>query len=1045
MKAKVKMNPKCEIKIKLKIRSAKTEKIKIRVKIKSTVELPQTDNTIEEKSESKLENESENEFKISNSIELDFKSLQICLHDETQESLPELVNIGFKDLKVISKSVEVSKRETIASMTFYANSINKNKEKISLMDDWNCEIILNQSKDPQFAVTINSEGKLNLFISDLFVAAIIKNTKYWVENMVTRQQESNSMDKTNSTEKVVVKESSESGSGNGTMASIIFKFKGVELVLVLKENPFCRIGIENLDLNFNQKNNGISIFDLKVDSIKMDRILDKNTKQFTKMLCPFDDIKHLLMNSQVERSLIERKESSMSVLSVGDESETESKEDSLFESIEMENVPELHLIQNTDINGKMDTTIELFQPCGFLLPGFITDIMDFVDMRELISVSTESEEAVKTVAPQPKPISANINIKGAKFILLEEASKMESNAMILDTSLLFKHKMTPNIDSMNNKCEFTTNMEVCIPNIEATICPASLVNQNETSKSSSNNSIHTIIKRPKSQMKLTMDSKEIKTLENENLESDITINATLPKLDLYFSFIDSQIIQNVINTIQESLGQNKQLTFQQKLELMIPNIQNMKESFNQLIKLNYCPELAFTSVIQTNSYEEALEFGKKHRSTIDIRIKRGEIKSVIDLLPLRMYHNFKELMGKKDEKEILEALIKSKNNIKDAKIILGNENLLEENKLSSILSMARNTSTNINVKEKKEAKDKKTFVIVSNGLRLFVINDKISNFAVPYFDLKLDRLILKGEQSNETLKTDLNIQLMADYYNQTIMAMEPLLEDSEIKLNVNIGPTSNKQSSKSNLEVNLQLNGIGSSNSREEVSPVNINLSYEFISTFIKSLRRVTDESNPQTSILVGSWKPFYIVNCTREVINVWESNNSKNKQMVMPDNTSPLQLSANIENAFNNKIIKYNKLNLSFIIGSILKYENILISSKDSNIKTLSSKESKCVILQNTRIKNGTRYIYIYSSAEIRNHSNLIIDISITFDKNALRNGTSQYWNNKLNTKQQSLSLGTVNPGESVYIPVSLIADKVWIQFKPKLNGWESTSPINI
>ena len=80
---------------------------------------------------------------------------------------------------------------------------------------------------------------------------------------------------------------------------------------------------------------------------------------------------------------------------------------------------------------------------------------------------------------------------------------------------------------------------------------------------------------------------------------------------------------------------------------------------------------------------------------------------------------------------------------------------------------------------------------------------------------------------------------------------------------------------------------------------------------------------------IITGWKPFYIVNKTGCLLTVWPSQEKEREQMILPDpahQVQELQLRGGVRAAFTGRLLKYNRLEISFRVGNVASFEQISV-----------------------------------------------------------------------------------------------------------------------
>ncbi|ETO29304.1 hypothetical protein RFI_07820, partial [Reticulomyxa filosa] len=192
--------------------------------------------------------------------------------------------------------------------------------------------------------------------------------------------------------------------------SMDFQINKVVLKLQNNRSPFCEFGIDRFQTHFKREHSGDTDLRITTAAIRLNNINNSGPPQaFTKMLCPFEEIKQFLKRKGGKEN-----------------------EETVVGKTTLENtVPLLDYQQKYTIDGRTVTKIEIAEPCGFLLPSLLKDLQDFATAVTSDDTNVSSDEN-KILTPQEDhhgaavvalPNSQNdllLKIKEARIICLED-------------------------------------------------------------------------------------------------------------------------------------------------------------------------------------------------------------------------------------------------------------------------------------------------------------------------------------------------------------------------------------------------------------------------------------------------------------------------------------------------------------------------------------------------------------------------------------------------------------------------------------------------
>ena len=922
-----------------------------------------------------------------------------------------------------------------------------------------------------------------------------------------------------------------------------------QLKLSLCENrqlPFCQFSIDGFRTEWNRKHNGDHDTYLTINAIQLKKISGKGSKQqqYTQMLCPFDQIQLFVQNNPSDNSndnannpLSPISTSSVNLSrpeSLSFDNNNGSK--SLSPKIQKESRPEI--IFTYDSSQKTSTKLEVNEPCGFLLPSVIKRLQEFFDVTsepEVISMTSSltNNENESNVDDETAQFIANwtsnteFKLNGAKFICLENPNVVNTNAVVLNVSLGMRHGSVPIINEQQNKCVVHSDMEINIDSLNALICPANqIINTRQGGVR-----MHTIIEQQRLKCHISGDETISMLHKNQTIFKDMEINGEFDKLDFTISFIDIQIFQNIMNSIQNTFAPQNIQPLSERISSLIPIEGGLRDNYAKLRTQGHESELCFEALMKYKELQQAAQYCCDYSKSFQIRKNRGDIQKVIDLLPSNMYHNFRELSGRFDQEDIIRALIIGDNQLDKATAILNEQqtainddpynnnnddhdgNNRQQRPIKKKKTIIKNSyfsdyytgdadddddaddeeddyyyhrqndydqdeeekksyntnNNNYNQKKKKYPTKLKINLTFESekGIEINLINDVMSSSAMPFVGIKLYSMHLVWTQDIERTKGTFGFDFVGKYYNPMIVTMEPLIESSRIAVNWNSMPSSSK-TIKPLYTIKVNLQGVAHERSAlvPKIIPVNLNITHIFAKTLLETLHAWSHFAATRGNRIITSWKPFYIVNKTGELLSVWPSSEKDRQQEILPMEVQALSIRGGVRAAFGGRLLKYNRLEISFRVGNVASFEQISVF-QNRRRKIMHKKHKVCVVLH-TVFRKGSKFVYIWSPTEIRNHTARPLRIKLHFDRKALRVQTFHYFDRRSQQQQQNteskeqqdgdpdindddinndynkrevIDFGVVEPGASVPVPLSIKSIESYISFKPCIdNGWNFT-----
>eukprot|EP01084_Bolivina_argentea_P255877 430533_1 len=896
------------------------------------------------------------------------------------------------------------------------NTLNTEKTSMTISFKHNIDshILLNQKSEPNIKLNINIE-KLNIIMTQQHCKDILMILNSNELQMDAFSHELNEEE------------------ANG-FTSMVIKFNIKQLKFGLCENanklPFCEFSVVGTETRWNRQCNGDFEAHLEINEMQLIQQNDEHSKQYKQLICPFNKIQSIVQHS----------------LSIDEEKQ-------------------LPFI--TFSYQKPATTSALLvinEPCIFLLPSFIKRLKSFFninwsDKTDIAGININKSNLYNDIRLEMKLFLSNwisnikVNVNDARFIFYENPNILNTNAVVLNTSVSMR-RLKLITDEMDNHQELHTNMDINLDSIQAFVCPAIQISNCKHKRIQ----MHTIIYQKTVKCNVS-SNKIIDTNTNNTISKIIEINCGFRALIFTISFADIHIFGNIAkslqNTIEQTFSNNKQLlSLKDRVSSLIPVECNLKDHYAKLHSQGFEAELCFEALLHHKQLDLAAQYCCENAEAFEIRKCRGEINQIFDLLPANMYHSFKQLSTIYDEKEVIRALVISNFQLDKAKqLLIESINPLElqnnyEEEKHIIEDYTENideqTQENIDVRMHKNVQMHIVFTS-EIGITVHLINDVISSHTVPFIRVTLYSMQLLSQRLNEEIKGTFNFDAQAKLYNPTVICPEPLLESSRVTINWN-SIISDKSMNWKHI-INVGLQGIPHEQNAlvPKVIPINVNITHYFAKTLLATIRAWNHFAATQRNRNITSWKPFYVVNKTGICIEVWLSDKADRKQKIFPQEISPLTVGVGVTAALAGNCLKYNRLQISFRLGDYT-FEQISVA-QNRRRKITHKKENVCVVIQ-TLCRNGTKFVYIWSPTEIRNHTSGPLRIKLYYNKRIAIRCTSfeleegdtidDEDSKKSEGNINCLDFGVVQPGSSVTVPFVLKSLECHISFKPVSNdGW--------
>ncbi|ETO15965.1 hypothetical protein RFI_21396, partial [Reticulomyxa filosa] len=357
------------------------------------------------------------------------------------------------------------------------------------------------------------------------------------------------------------------------------------------------------------------------------------------MLCPFEEIQQFL--------------------------ETKKTTERRFSTIlAQSDIPELDFRRTLTVNGRTVMAIKIVEPCGFLLPSLLKDLQDFITVVSKFDFPNdkakdpliEQKQEHQSQQPQEAPTTLTnwqnditLQIHDARIICLENPRVSATNAVALLVTMTLKNSSLTSMESNGEKCTVDNTWDLDISSLSVHVCPVQQISIRELSADDTT-STHRIV--DKTCFKCHVKQEDLCSWNQKVVYSTLLeCNSQLKHLEFYLSFVDLHIFNNIITNIRERFNPDES--------------EPLKRSWS-LQDSNFCSELCFEAILHCpNDYNEALQYCKTNESAFHIRLLRGDVRTLTDLLPCWMYHNYRELSLNKNanDADIIRALLLSENDI----------------------------------------------------------------------------------------------------------------------------------------------------------------------------------------------------------------------------------------------------------------------------------------------------------------------------------------------------------------------------------------------
>lgn len=209
----------------------------------------------------------------------------------------------------------------------------------------------------------------------------------------------------------------------------------------------------------------------------------------------------------------------------------------------------------------------------------------------------QKDEASRIVANWTSNTEFELN--GGKFICLENAHSVSTNAVVLNVSLAVRHGSVARVEEGGNRCIVHNDMTVHIESLNALICPANQISNVESQGNGNGNgvrSVHTIIEQRA--LRCNVSGEDRIALRTQIAESrDYEVNGQFDKLDFTISFIDMQIFQNIAESINTTFNPHNATPLEERIASLVPMELSLRDKFAKLRTQGFPAELCFEALM----------------------------------------------------------------------------------------------------------------------------------------------------------------------------------------------------------------------------------------------------------------------------------------------------------------------------------------------------------------------------------------------------------------------------------------------------------------
>ena len=190
--------------------------------------------------------------------------------------------------------------------------------------------------------------------------------------------------------------------------------------------------------------------------------------------------------------------------------------------------------------------------------------------------------------------NTEFELNGGKFIGLENAHSVSTNAVVLNVSLGVRHGSVARVGEGGDRCIVHNDMTVHIESLNALICPANQISS--VQKQGGVRSVHTIIEQRA--LRCNVSGEDVISMRTQLTESrDYEVNGQFDKLDFTISFIDMQIFQNIAESINTTFNPHNATPLEERIASLVPMELSLRDKFAKLRTQGFPAELCFEALM----------------------------------------------------------------------------------------------------------------------------------------------------------------------------------------------------------------------------------------------------------------------------------------------------------------------------------------------------------------------------------------------------------------------------------------------------------------
>ena len=178
--------------------------------------------------------------------------------------------------------------------------------------------------------------------------------------------------------------------------------------------------------------------------------------------------------------------------------------------------------------------------------------------------------------------------------MFRESECSQYKCCCIECKFGMRHGSVPIINEEQNKCVVQSDMEINIDSLNALICPANqIINTRQGGVR-----MHTIIEQQRLKCHIYGEETISMLHKNQTMFKDMEINGEFDKLDFTISFIDIQIFQNIMKSIQNTFSPENITPLSERIASLIPIEGGLRDNYAKLRNQGHEPELCFEALMK---------------------------------------------------------------------------------------------------------------------------------------------------------------------------------------------------------------------------------------------------------------------------------------------------------------------------------------------------------------------------------------------------------------------------------------------------------------